>query len=78
MATMIRVNAQFLLIWRLRNRKELDALTEELSALYSPEEITRMYHFATEEQYSFLYVNLMAPKSQMFHLRFEQRIVPEE
>ena len=75
--TTIRVNAQFLLVWRLRNRLELQALLEELSAVYPVKTLEEMYNLATEEPYSFWYINLTAKKKDdMFFLRFEQRMVP--
>jgi hypothetical protein len=76
---MIRANAQFLVTFALRNQKELLALIEEISAVYSPEALHRLYTFATQDPYSFLYINLMSKrKEEMFHLRFERRIVAEE
>ena len=51
--TTIRVNAQFMLVWRLRNRLELQALLEELSAVYPVKTLEEMYNMATEEAYSF-------------------------
>ena len=76
---MIRTNAQFLICFRLRNSKELAALLEEISALYSPETLRRMYETATEEPFSFWYILMTAKKKEdMFLLRFEQRMVAED
>ncbi len=37
-----------------------------------------MYQIATQDQYSFLYVNLLAADiSQMFFKRFEARLIPK-
>ena len=77
--SILRVNAQALVVFRLRNRLELDAIIEELSAVYDKKVILEMYKLATEEAFSFLYVNLAAQRVQdMFWLRFEQRMIPTD
>ena len=55
-----RVNFQALLVWRLRNAKELEALVEELSALYPKKILFAMYDAAVKEPYSFWYILLTA------------------
>ena len=66
-----------MLVWRLRNRLELQALLEELSAVYPIKTLEEMYNLAIDEPYSFWYINLTAKsKDDMFFLRFEQRMVP--
>ena len=78
MSTPIRTNLLFLLCFRLRNAKELEAVLEELSALYPRKTLEAMYNAATEEPYSFWYVNLAAQKKEdMFFLRFQRPMVPE-
>ena len=73
----LRVNAQFILCWRLRNALELEALIEELSAVYTKKQLLEMYEAATAELYSFWYINLTAKtRENMFWLRFEKRMVP--
>jgi hypothetical protein len=75
--SILRVNAQAMVVFRLRNRLELDAIIEELSAVYDKKTLMEMYQLATAEPYSFWYVNLAAKrKEDMFWLRFEQRMVP--
>ena len=70
-----RVNFQAMLVWRLRNYKELECLIEELSALYPKQILLDMYEAATKEPYSFWYILLTAKlKEDMFFLRFEQKI----
>ena len=44
-----RVNAQALCVFRLRNRLELDAIIEELSAVYDKATLMEMYELATRE-----------------------------
>ena len=73
----IRVNLQFMCIWRLRNALEIQAVIEELSALLSKEELLSMYHEATREPFSFWFIYLLNPKDSMFYKRFEERFVIE-
>ena len=75
--SILRVNAQALVVFRLRNRLELDAIIEELSAVHNKKTLMEMYTMATAEPFSFWYINLAASKIEdMFWLRFEQRMVP--
>ena len=77
LSTMIRVNAQFFLCFRLRN-KELGQLLEEISAVYPVKTLRKMYDLATAEPYSFWYILLTAKrKEDMFFLRFEHKMVPK-
>ena len=70
-----RVNFQAMLLWRLRNYKELECLIEELSALYPQNILLYTYEAATKEPYSVWYILLTAKlKEDMFFLRFEQKI----
>ena len=71
----IRKNATDLYIYRLRNYRDLESLIEELSAIEPKKVLMEMYNMATEEAYSFWYVNLMAKsKNEMFYIRFEKRL----
>ena len=75
--SILRVNAQALIVFRLRNRLELDAIIEELSAVYDKKTLMEMYQLSTAEPYSFMYINLAASRVEdMFWLRFEQRMIP--
>ena len=62
MGSLLRVNSQALIVFRLRNRMELDALLEELSAVYDKKTLMEMYQIATTGPYSFWYINLAASK----------------
>jgi hypothetical protein len=74
----IRVNATALIVFRLRSEQELLAIVEEISAVYPKDTIISLIRRATEEQYSFLYVDLAARRpDQMFWLRFQSRLVPK-
>ena len=73
----IRVNLQFLCVWRLRNQQELENLLEEVSAVYDKKTLMQMYQMATDEPYSFWYVILTAKRREdMFFMRFEKRLIP--
>ena len=76
-STTIRVNLQFMLVWRLRNRMELASLIEEISAVYPTKTLEEMYQLATDEPYSFWYILFTAKRREdMFYLRFEHKMVP--
>ena len=77
LSNVIRVNATALIVFRLRSMAEQEAIVEENSAVHDKKTLTSLIHRATEEPYSFLYLNLAAKKPEdMFWLRFEKRLVP--
>jgi hypothetical protein len=79
-STVARVNFRFMLVWRLRNQKEVMALMEELSAVYPIDVLHNMYETAlSDEDHSFWYINMVAKqKADMFHIRFEHKMLLEE
>ena len=77
--TVIRKNCRCMCVWRLRNHKEVETLCEELSGIYDAKTIMAMYEHATAEPYSFMFVRLDAKtRRDMFWLRFEARLSPQE
>ena len=69
--------AGWLVLCRLRNMKELDSIIEELSAVYPPRILEKLYQAATDERHNFLYVNMLADrKGGMFFQNFDQRMLP--
>ena len=79
LSPIIRVNATALVVFRLRSEQELQAIVEEISAVYPKDVIIRMLRHATDEPYSFLFVDLSAKRpGLMFWNRFEHRLVPED
>ena len=63
------------MVFRLRNRPELDAIVEELSAVYDKKTLMEMYQLATAEPYSFLYINIAAKRVEdMFWLHGAHRV----
>jgi GTPase SAR1 family protein len=74
LAPIIRKNATELYCYRLRNYKDLETLVEELSALCSKKDLLEMYKEATDEPYSFWYINLCSKDiNNMFYIRFDHR-----
>ena len=60
----------------MRNAKEIQALMEELSALYPTRTLHVMYEASIEAPHSFWYVNLVSKdKREMFYVRFDHKIV---
>ena len=67
----VRKNMAHLFIYRLRNYGGLEAIVEELGAIYDKKTLLQIYHEAVSEEYSFLSVNLMSKdKRKMFFQRF--------
>ncbi len=76
---LVRKNMTHLFIYRLRNYADLQAIIEEMSAIYNPKTLLKMYEIATNERYSFLYINLMEnEKEKMFYIRFDKRLIPKQ
>ena len=73
-----RTNFCWMLIWRMRNAKELSAIIEELDALVHRSQLLQMYHMATADKHGFMYVNLINEHDQMFYKGFDQRFVLSE
>ena len=72
---MFRVNTTALIVYRLRNYKELEAFVEEVAGTITKKELMEIYKFATEGEYSFLYVNLVAKTvKDMFYRTFKELI----
>ena len=77
LAPIIRVNATDLIVFRLRSLAEQQAIVEENSAAYGKEATERILDRATEEPYSFLWLNLRATrKEDLFWLKFTARLIP--
>ena len=76
-SNVVRKNMTHLFIYRLRNYSDLEAIVEELGAVYDKKTLLQIYHEAVAEPYSFLYVNLMAKdRSKMFMSKFDHYLNP--
>ena len=74
-----RVNAHWIVVFKLRNRMDLDGLLQELTAIYPYETLVQMYETAVNDQpYSFLFINLKKPKEEMFSVRFDEILQPNK
>ena len=70
----IRVNATELYVFRLRSIQDLSTVIDENSALLDKATLMKIYRMATEEPFSFLFVNLQEKElSSMFMVRFDRR-----
>jgi Cdc6-like AAA superfamily ATPase len=71
-----RVNFRWLIVFRLRNLKELlDGVIHELSAITDPKTLRQMYSQATDKPFGYWYINLMKQPGEMFHDGFELQFV---
>ena len=73
----IRVNATDMIVFRLRSMHEVDSVVEENSAIYGTQATLQILNKATEEPYSFLWINGRArDRDDTFWLKFDARLVP--
>ena len=67
------MNAHWVVVFKLRNRQDLDGLLQELTAIYPYEVLQQMYEEAVGDQpFSFLFINLKQPREKMFSIRFDE------
>ena len=70
-----RVNATELYVFRLRSIQDLTTVIEENSALLDKKTLLEVYRLATEQPFSFLFVNLKkADLDEMFMVKFDRRL----
>ena len=72
----VRKNLTHLFVLRLRNAADLEAWIEELSAVYDKKTLHQLYTLATEAAHSFLCINLMSKKKDMFYIQFSSKLIP--
>jgi hypothetical protein len=76
-APLYRVNCTDLFVFKLRSAAELQAIAEESSAQYGQDTTEKLILRATDEKYSFLWLNLRASDPRdLFWLRFQARLIP--
>jgi hypothetical protein len=74
-APIVKINQTNLIIFRLRNYKDLESIVEELSALAPKSTLLQMYNEAVKDPYSFLFINLSAhDKNHMFYMVLRTRL----
>ena len=75
LSPIIRVNANDLYVFRLRNYADLHAFLDEVSAIAPEDVILEMYRIATDEPFSFLTVKLTSKdKNKIFMVRFDKQL----
>ena len=73
-ATSVRVNATELYVFRLRSIQDLTTVIDENSALVDKKTLLQLYKLATEEPYSFLFINLKKHVlDEIFMIKFNRR-----
>ena len=60
LSRLIRVNADSLYVFRLRNYQDLAMFLEEVSAIVDKKSLLQMYKRSTDEDFGFLFVKLNA------------------
>ena len=93
LSTTIRTNSRQLIFFKLRNYKEVESVLDELAGVLISKKamsdmkslhqakqlLLEIYNVATEEPFSFLFVNLMQPDTnKMFMVRFEKYITIDD
>ena len=79
LSPLIRVNADSLYVFRLRNYQDLAMFLEEVSAIVDKRTLLQMYRKATDESFGFLFVKLNArDKKKMFMVKYNSYIEFEE
>ena len=79
LSPLIRVNADSLYVFRLRNYQDLAMFLEEVNAIVDKKTLLQMYKSATDEPYGFLFVKLNArDKKKMFMINYNSYIEFDE
>ena len=74
----VRLNIAGLAIFRLRSNHDLQSIMEFTALGITKEELMAMYHEATNDMYSFLYINMLERDvSRMFFKKFSSRLMPK-
>ena len=71
------MSATDLYVYKLRNHKDLEAFVEEVQAMLpNKKDLLYIYHMATAETYSFIFVDLRAKSiNKTFMMRFDKQIL---
>ena len=74
----VRLNIAGLAVFRLRSNHDLMSIMEFTALGITKEELMAMYREATQDMYSFLYVNMLERDiSRMFFRKFSARLMPK-
>ena len=66
-STTVRKSMTHLFIYKLRSYGDLESIVEEMNAIYDKRSLLQIFNEAVDEEYSFLYVNLMSKDTQNVH-----------
>ena len=79
LATILRVNADTLYVFRLRNYQDLNTFLDEVSAIVDKKTLLQMYKSATDLDFGFLFVKLNSrSKKNMFMVKSNSYIEFDE
>ena len=92
LSTIIRVNSRQLYFFKMRNYKDIQTMIDELSTLLKKRNflsdknihnakntLLDIYEKATEEKFSFLFVNLMESNfNGVFKIRFDKKVIVDD
>jgi GTPase SAR1 family protein len=68
--TIIRSNLDCIAYWHTQSKKELKSFVEDMNG--KEDELMALYEYATNEPYSFLYINQYNPSKPMYFKRFDR------
>jgi hypothetical protein len=76
-APVLRINSSDDIVFKIRNKMDLDAILEEFSALAPKKSIEAVYRAAVDQPYGFLWINKRAKRPEDFFVgSFKQRLIP--
>ena len=74
-SNIIRLNTNDMYVFKLRNQGDLDSFLEEVSALSDKKTIEKIYRYATDQAYGFVYIKLGAKNpNDMFYASLKTNI----
>ena len=78
LSSIIRSQITELYCFPLRNNGDLEAMVDEVSAVYDKKTLLELYREATSRPHSFLYINLMTKdKNKMFFDSLIKQLIPK-
>ena len=72
-----RANFRFVVVWKLNDAKQRDALLESFSAIASLSVLREMYDTATAGKHDYWYIDLVADDGVAFYKGFDEKFVLE-
>ena len=72
-----RSNMSDIILFKTENKKELNAIKEELMADLTPEEQSEVLKEAWSKKYGFLYIKANNPKKDRYYSKFDKIVFDE-